>query len=201
MSNVQFYNIKDQTQYSITVSKPEKVEDLSDWFVSREELEALTGTRGYLHVTSKDHKIRLDNVVREAILNLGEKLIKSKKKTLPIDDEDLLDVLKSGYLTDMAGGDTRFGRHGDRICFARRYNRKKTKATKGDVKLLWNTFSYAFRQKYDCYPSHIPTYDRTLVHFKAWQKIIGWRRIEEATHKKEQRKFFRQIWDNPEEYV
>lgn len=194
-----FYDIHEQTAYAVKVSKPENMEDLSDLFITEEELTDIVGRNPF--VGNHPVTITLKGVIEAEVKKLTDKLEASSKKTIPIDNEELLEVLKTGYLSDYTPGCDLYGRHGDRICYARRYKRKKHKATQGDVKQLWDTFQYAFKDKYGCYPSHIPRYDRHLPMFRAWQKIIGWRRVRTHIHNKDTLKFYRQIWDNPEEYI
>lgn len=195
-----FYDIHEQTKYKIVISRPENMEDLSDMFITSDELNDLIGKNHYYQsANSGERTLTLTSVVTAAVKEWTEKLEGSKKRTLLINDEELLDVLKSGYFSDFIPDTTEFGRHGNRICYAKRYKRKKTKATKGDLRNLWNAFHFGFQKKHGCYPSHIPTYDRHLTMFKAYQKIVGWRAVRSTTDK-EQAKFFRQIWDNPEEY-
>lgn len=193
-----FYDIVEQTKYQITISKPEKMEDLSDLFVTKEELIGLIGER-YFHGAGP-HTTTLSNVVAAEVKAWGEKLVSSGKKTLLITDDDLLDVLKQGYLSDYGEGDTRFGRHGDRICYTRQFKRKKTKVTQGDVNHLWDYLFYGFRERFSVYPSHVPRYDRGVNMFKAYKTIVGWRRVRKHMSKTYV-KFYRQIWDNPEEHI
>jgi hypothetical protein len=194
-----FYDIHEQTKYKITISQPENVEELSDMFTTKEELESLVGTGIWINGNSK-RSFFLDKVISEEIAKLGKKLDESGKKTILIEDHELLDALKGSYVSDY-DAEGRFGRHGDRLCYARRYTRKKTKPTQGDVRAMWSQLQYAFRRKFGCYPSHIPRYDRHLTMFKAWQKIIGWKAFIAGVGNKEDRKWFRMIWKNPEEYM
>lgn len=196
---MQFYDILEQTPYKIKISKPDRMEDLSDLFVTEEELNELTGR--HVSIYSQEQTITLTHAIETEVLAWGEKLIASGKKTLPIKDEALLDVLKQGYLTDYTGNDTRFGRHGDRICYARQFRRRKTKVTQGDVTKMWEFFMYGFKEKFNVYPSHIPRYDRHISMFKAFKKIIGWRLMRKQMFNKNLVKFYRQIWDNPEEHI
>lgn len=196
----QFYDIHEQTKYSITISRPSKVEELSDLFITREELDALAGRNIYFH-NSRPSTHVLRDVVTTEVKMWADKLMTSGKKTLRIDDKDLLDILKKGYLTDYTEDDTRFGRHGDRICYAKQFKRKKTKVTQGDVTNLWCMMFYAFRDKFNTHPSHVPRYDRHTTMFKAFKKIIGWRLVRKQMKNKDYVKFYRQIWDNPEEHI
>jgi hypothetical protein len=196
---MQFYDILEQTKYQIRISKPKNIEDLSDLFVSREELDELIGPHRYIN-SDGEHISTMRAVVNQEIMKWGDKLIASGKKTLPIDDQDLLDVLKSGYVTDYTHPDTRFGRHGDRICYARRYTRKKTKVTRGDVNDLWSFLFQGWYTKFKCWPAHVPRYDRSISMFKAFKKIVGWRLVRGHMNK-EYVQFYRQIWDNPEEHI
>ncbi|HEX04751.1 MAG TPA: hypothetical protein ENH10_06290 [Bacteroidetes bacterium] len=196
----QFYDIHEQTKYQITISKPEKVEDLSDLFITKEELNVLIGNSVYLSNGNQVTRI-LSAVVTTEVKAWAEKLVASGKKTLRIDDEDLLYVLKKGYLTDYTGNDTTFGRHGNNICYARRFKRKKTKVTQGDVTTVWGHMFYAFKDKFHVYPSHIPRYGRHIRMFKAFKKIVGWRAVRKQIGTHAHLKFYRQIWDNPEEHI
>ena len=197
----EFFDIHDQTKYQIIISRPKNPEDLSDLFVTRAELMDLCGENHYIGY-NKDAKqtITLRNVVTKNTMEWGEKLIASGKKTLRIDDEDLLVVLKQGHLSDYTEGAESFGRHGDRICFSRQFKRKKTKPTQGDVNDLWSCMFYAFRDKFNVYPSHVPRYDRGISMFKAFKSIVGWRRTVKHC-RSDHKKFYRQIWDNPEEHI
>lgn len=198
--NMDFFDIHEHTRFQITISKPEKVEELSDLFVTRDELRDIIGDRFFYHGTGQ-RTFRLTSVVESEVKVLTDKLDASGKKTLRIEDQELLDVLKSGYLSDYTPGCDLYGRHGDRICYARRYKRKKLKATQGDVSTLWSCMMHAFRVKYGCYPSHIPRYDRHIPMFNAWKKIVGWRRTRRQMSNPDNVKFYRQIWDDPEEFI
>lgn len=196
---MEFYDVHEQTKYKITISQPENIEELSDLFITREELTSLVG-RGIWVSSTSPSTFYLENVISQEIAKLGKKLDESGKKTIPIDDDELLEALKGSYVSDY-DEEGRFGRHGDRLCYARRYKRVKKKPTKGDVRFMWSHFQHAFRHKYGCYPSHIPTYDRHLTMFKAYQKIVGWKAFIATVHDKDDRKWFRMIWENPEEYM
>ena len=196
-----FYNVHDQTDYKITISRPESVEDLSDLFITEDELQDIIGRNVYVYSANTPSTYTLTKTVEQAVRKWADKLDKSKKKSILIEDQELLDILKGGYVTDYTPGTDTYGRHGDRLCYAKRYKRKKTRATQGDVTDLWNVFSFAFNKKFGCYPSHIPRYDRHVTHFKAWKKILGWKVVRQCMRNTESVKFYRQIWDNPEEYI
>lgn len=198
----QFYDLLDQTKYKIIVQRPESVEELSDLFITDEELKDMVGA----HCTVYGNKPRtffLDNVIKKEVAKWADKLEASGKKTLEIEDEELVDAIKAGngYMSDF--DDTgKYGRHGNRICYARRYKRVKKKATLGDVRYFWlHLFPHAFRKKYGCYPPHVNTYDRHLPMFKAAKKLLGWKNVNAVINDPETRKFTKQIWDNPEEFI
>lgn len=197
---MQFYDVHEQTKYRITVSKPESVDQLSDLFMTEDELSELIGKNFWFHGNGQRTYL-LNGVITTELLKWADKLDASGKKTLLIEDEELVDVLKDRncYVSDFI--DDAYGRHGERICYARRYKRVKKRATKGDVRDFWSRIiPHAFRYKFDCYPSHIPTYDRHIVHFKAWKKILGWKVCRKFMDS-DNWKFYRQIWDNPEEFI
>lgn len=197
-----FYDIQEQTKYKIVITKPKSMEDLSDLFISKDEIENLVGTRHRTWLPSSNDtvcSVILRSEVTAAVNQLANKLEASKKKTIPIDDDELLDVLKMGYVSDWTEGN-KYGRHGERFCYSKRYKRKKTKATQTDVRALWQALAQGFYTRFRTYPPHITTYDRRLSMFTAFQEIVGWRRVRATTGDKEQAKFFRQIWDNPQEY-
>lgn len=198
MSELVFYDVLEQTKYQITVCKPAALEDLSDMFISSEELRELTG-HNYLG-EGQTRKLCLKSSVTAEINKLIAKLETSGKKSIPIGDEDLLDVLKGGHLSGFIDGNDTFGRHGNRLGYKKRYVRKKHKATQRDVQDLWNALSSGFREKYKAWPPYFTKQDRHIGMFKAFKKIVGWRLVRSRTNK-EQAKFYRQIWDNPEEYI
>lgn len=197
-----FYDIHEQNKYSITVSKPEKVEELSDAFITQEELETLTGGSFWPHHTSNARTYLLNAVIEADVQELANKLDASGKKTLLIEDEDLLEVLKNNIPLAMFTPSTNeYARRGNRICYARKYKRKKKRATQGDVRAMWNMFTYAFHDKYGAWPPYTPGHQRSCALFKAFKDIVGWKRMRKHARDKENVKFYRQIWDNPEEYI
>ena len=198
-----FFDVHDQSRYSIEISRPENVEELSDCFISKEELEELTGRHIHIYANGKPQRFLLRANIEAEVKKWCDKLDASGKKTLPIDDEDLLKILTSrnNYLSDFTKGND-YCRHGDRISYARRYERVKKRPTKSDVRDFWiRIFPYAFRHKYGCYPPAISTYDRHWTMFKAYKKITGWKACRMFMSNPDQVKFYRKIWDNPEEYV
>ena len=192
-----FFDIQEQSKYVVTVSQPKNMEDLSDSFISREELKELTG-HDYKTVGAGGRTIMFRNMIAAEVKKLTDKLDASGKKSIRIEDEELLEVLQGRYFSSFSPSGE-YGRYGDRVCYARRYKRKKTKATQGDVRELWNNLQRGWNKKYGCWPSYIPVRERHIHMFKAFQKIIGWRLARQHSST-EQAKFFRQIWDNPEEY-
>lgn len=196
---MEFYDVIEQTKYRITISRPEYVDQLSDLFMTEDELKDIIGKHTYCPSTGRPRTFLLNEVITSELQKWADKLEASGKKTLLIEDDELLDVLKNNsYVTDFI--DRKYGRHGDRICYARRYERKKTKPTKSDVHQIWHAFQSAFRDKFGCYPSHIPRYDRHASMFRAYKKILGWQRCKKYLGSSNLR-FYKQIWDNPEEYV
>jgi hypothetical protein len=181
---------------------PESVEQLSDLFITSDELSEIIGTvHFYCPPNGKQREFLLKNTIIVELQKWADKLKCSKKKTLVIDDQELLDVLKDSYVSDYISCE--FGRHGNRICYSKRYVRKQTKPTKKNVNSMWWMFDYAFREKFGCYMPHIPRYNRHLAMFRAFKEIIGWRRMRKQMDGEfpETIKFYRQIWDNPEEYI
>jgi hypothetical protein len=198
-----FYDILEQSEYEISFSRPGKPENLSDLFITHEELSDLIGRpeSNRMYSTSTPYKVTLDAVVKSAVEKLAQELQKSGKKSIPIDDAELLAVIKR------RGGLRSFSYEGlycirkDRICYAKSYKRIKKKATQGDLRRLWIDFQHAYCKKYGCYPPHITLADRSRKQFEAWKKIVGWKFISKQASSKEERKFYRQIWDNPEEFM
>lgn len=198
MEEIKFYDIHEQTKYKITVSLPNKPEDLSDFFTTSDELKLSIGNFPYVSNSGKT-ELFFRPTIKMAIKEWGDKLVKSGKRTLIIDDEELLDILKDNHISDFTDAD--YARRGNRICYKSNYKRKKTKPTQGDIRQLWHALMYGFRRKHGCYPSHIPMYDRHITMFKAFKQIVGWRRVRMSLSEGDQVRFIRQIWDNPEEYI
>lgn len=196
-----FYDVVEQTNYYITISCPENPEDLSDFFISYDELKDLVGESFY-HYSRGERKIKLRSVISAECVKWAEKLEASGKKTIKIEDQELVEVLRDGYLSNyMPDCDTTYCRRGDRIGFSRSYKRVKKKPTKGDVLTLWNCLQNGFYDKFGCYPPHIPLYSRHLAMFEAFKKIVGWRLVRSYMPDKKAAKFCRQIWDNPKEFI
>ena len=196
-----FYNVEEQTKYKLKISRPESIEKLTDWFMSHDEVTDLIGSSFYLTTGSSSRTFLCKSVIVKELEKWANALEASGKKTLRIQDPDLLDVLKDGnYITNFI--DEKYGRHGDRICYARRYARVKKKPTKSDVREFWlRIFPDAFKDKFGAWPPYHTTYDRHLAAFRAWQKCLGWKACSRRMFDPEQKKFMKMIWDNPEEYV
>ena len=191
---MQFFDVHEHTKYMVEISRPESIDQLSDYFMSEDELKDMIGGHFYCPSTNTPRKFLCNDLITKELENWAA------KKTLIIEDEDLVDVLKTTYVSYYI--DEKYGRHGNRICYARRYKRKKKKPTKGDVREFWiRIFSHAFMSKFGAWPPYFSTYDRHLSAFKAWQKVLGWKACSKHMHDPVQKKFFKMIWDNPEEYV
>lgn len=198
---MEFFDVHEHTKYKITICRPESIDQLSDMFTTEDELKDLIGDRYFRTSSTKPRTYLLNDVITKELEKWADKLDASGKKTLEIDDEELLDILKSSsYVSDFI--DESYGRHGNRICYSRRYKRTKKKPTRSDVREFWiRIFPYAFRSKFDCFSPYFTTYDRHLAMFKAWKKVLGWKACSKFMSDPTQRKFYRMIWDNPEEYV
>lgn len=194
---MEFFDVHEQTRYKMVVSRPENLEELSDAFVSADEFRELTGLNPWVPGSSP-RTFTIDDSIAAEVQKLCDKLDASKKKSLIIEDEELLDVLKDNYLSDYTHTD-KYRRHGNRICY--KYKRKKKRATRGDLANLWGAMFYAFSDRYGVYPPHVPRYERNLQMFKAFKKIVGWKYVNKRVYTPQTRKWYRQIWDNPEEYM
>lgn len=198
---MQFFDVHEQTKYRIIISKPETIDKISDDFISDDELKDLVGKNFWPPHSSEPRTYLLDNSITKELQTWADKLKASGKKTLLIEDDELLSVLKKDgcCIPDYV---PEFGRHGDRICYSRRYKRVKKKPTLTDVKEFWNRiFYHAFYTRFGAWPPYVPTYNRGLQAFKAWKKCLGWTACAKHMHDPKQKKFYRMIWDNPQEYM
>ena len=199
-----YFNVEEQSKYSVKVAAPTNMEDLSDAFITREELQQLTGNHGlYVAVNGKSAitTVLFHTTIEAELTKYAERLDVSSHKSILIEDDELVEALKDGrarHVMDYIG--RKYCRHGDRLRYFASRRRVKRNATKGDMRDFWSIFSDAFSAKYGTYLPHAPIWYRTLKLFKAYQKILGWRRCRKHMNK-DNAKFYRQVWDNPEEYI
>ena len=199
----QYYDITEQSRYGMTVTRPKKIEDLSDSFVTREELVELTGHQSLYIADSPGSSTTLlfHELIKAEVTKYAERLEVSTKKSIRITDQELLEALKSQRARPMTMYSSHlYCRHGDRIKYYKARRRVKKTATKGDSSYMWSIFMNAFHNKHGTHMPFIPMWYRTLRLFKAYKKYIGWKAFRGAIRNKDQVKFFRQVWDNPEEY-
>jgi hypothetical protein len=208
-----YYNVEHQNAYTITVSQVTSLEDLGDVFVTNEELNELgvsysesiiahrLASVGLAHMKPNERLTRytLKSSVEQALKHWRDKLIRSRKRTIVIEDQDLLAVLKDsiGVVQDHLGN--KYCRRGDRLGYTTRYKRKQTKPTQANRTHLWEAMECGFRQKYGAWLPHCPRWMRQLNLFKAYKDCVGWRRTRQNLNS-ENAKWCRIIWDNPEEY-
>ncbi len=198
-----YFDIQEQSRYGMIVTIPKEMSDLSDSFVTREELQDLTGNMN-LYIANQPGAtttLMFHELIGAEVKKLVDQLDASDKKSVLIKDQELLDVLKNGRAYEMARyAGNEYCRHGDRIKYYKSRRRIKKTASKSDRNYMWSIFMNAFHEKYGTHMPFIPLWYRTLALFKAYKKLIGWKAFRAAINNKDQVKFFRQIWDNPEEY-
>ncbi len=189
-----YYDVIEQSKYHIEVKMIDNLEDVSDVFYTHEEICTLTGES---YISKHQRVIYFDDLIKKELENWSGQLEESGKKTIVIKDHELVETLKNSArsLADFAGH--KYMRRGDRIGYY--IKRKKTKATKGDLRTMWTHLEGAYHDKYTCWLPHIPGWVRTLTLFESLQDIVGYRRVRARMHEDDV-KFLRQIWYNPKEY-
>jgi hypothetical protein len=204
-----FYNVIEQTRFHIKVSGViHNHEDLGDAFINLEELELLAGDN-YMYgmeALREPKSFFLNGSIKTSLLPYIEELeANSKKKSVLIKDQALLDAIKSSHQTmsDYVGHD--YGRHGNRIRYKSSLTRKQTKPLQSDKHNLWGYMTSGFYEKYDASFPYAKKWERNLELFCALKAIVGWKRTRAAMKGWEratpqQIKFYRQIWDNPKDY-
>ena len=198
-----FYNVHEQSAYKIVVSKPENLTDISDLFISSQELMELIGRQHYVgHIGESKTTILCRNEIEVAVRALTEQLQASGKRALVIEDNDLLEILTENYpILSSNVHALGFCRRGNRIAYLSKRKRVKHRATQGDVRDLWNRLGYGFYQKYGSWLPYIARREQNIKLFKALKSIVGWRRVRKQIEDKQRLKFARQIWDKPEEFM
>jgi len=193
---MRYYTIEAETKYYVELSGPVPIEEVTNEFVSEDELsyEGRYPRAGVM--------LRYD-VIRKALDELCSKLEKSKKRTIQIKDQDLLDALcheRCEPITELTGGT--FSRRKDRLCYPPK-PRKKVKPTKGDAKNLIRIAADAVYIEFGTWFPRI-----ALVEYRAglllmFKKVFTWKQMRSfiPRHDEKNLKFYKQIWDNPKEYL
>ena len=207
----QYYNLEENSKYCMSISRPKSIEDLDDNFMCEDEIQEINSDQVYLPSIGSTRTIIKHAAIKAELAVWVDKLIASKKRSILITDQELLDTLERGEAWNVPSyTDDKFTRHGERLRY--RVKRKKTRATRGDLNQTWWIMLEAFDKKFSVRLPHHPMYIRRLELFLVYKKLIGWRAFCKAqeTHWygygkergiKEQRKFHRYIWDNPEEFM
>lgn len=192
-----YYNIEERDRFSISISCAKNVEDLSDNFIDSEDYRDLTG-RAVYHASGIVRNM-IHSLIKSELETLMEQLVGSGKKTILIGDDELVTALKDPHCHNVADYIPGYCRHGDRLQYSRTRRRRKTKVTKTDARDMWGIFGSAFFTKFGTHMPYVPMWYRRLTLFKVYKKLIGWRKM--CGHMERNNiKFYREIWDNPEEH-
>lgn len=202
----QFYNVISETEYTVEVLAVDKIEDVSNNFMTREELQEKVGPEVYLYEYKPytQQHYRLDQKIKDALKYWANKLEASGKASIVIDDEDLLSFLRSSYyrVQDFLSDD--FARRKNKLTYNVRRRRKKikTKPSKSDARHFWYALEHAFRITHGVYPGYIKARERTAKLFIALSPTIGWKAFRSCLKAKDTEtiKFYRMIWNKPQEY-
>lgn len=92
--NTHYFNIENQTEYTISLTRVNNVEDVDDNFLTREEFVALHANydRGLPSQTWI-----LTSKVRDAVQHLKQQMIDNNKKSIVITDQELLSILTDSH--------------------------------------------------------------------------------------------------------
>ena len=199
-----YHDILSKTRYMIEIGPAVNIEDVSDEFIDSEEYRELTGNSMYGRTAAPRTNV-LHTVVKTELEMWAGKLEGCGRKSIVIDDEELVTALKhhfSSHVSDYVG--ETYCRHGDRLRYSVSRKRVKTKVTKTDARIMWSILHDAFHSKYGAHLPYTPVWYRRLALFNVYKKIVGWRaareRILKGHYTHSHLKFYRKIWDNPEEH-
>ncbi len=198
----EYFNVLEKTRYCMTIMKTESMADLEDSFISSDELRDLVGPTNYYMGGSPGPKMFFFHDVIEAdLVKYTQRLEASGKRSIRIDDPDLVEALKDSRAKHLKEyTDENYCRHGSRIRYWSSRKRIKKAVTAGDVAQMWGIFSSAFQGKYGTYMPWPNSYNRTVALFNVFKKFTGWRACRK--HMPDNLvKWYRLIWDNPEEYL
>ncbi len=188
-----YYDIMDQSKYHVVVKPIEDLTEVSDNFYTYDEMNEITG--GYHSATSQRH-VYFEKLMRTELEAWAAKLEASGKKSLVIDDHELVEALKMQQqpLSHYAG--SKYTRRMDRIGYYRK--RVKKRATMGDKRIMWDVLVSGWNAKYGAWLPHIPNWNRSHGLFKALQKATGYNTCRPFMPDDYQ--WCRHIWYNTEEY-
>jgi hypothetical protein len=210
----EYFDIVEETKYTITISKPANILELSDCFMTEEEILERASIqqytlRGMSPGTTKT--IVDDEAIKRGVEHWVVELKRSGKKSIQITDQDLLDNLTTCIWSSNRNVRTItnqvYTKHGDRIL--RFVPRRKTRATRGDLRELWWDISRAWKEHVGTWTPHIPQYSQTPEFMAFFKKALGWRRVRKSMRRnydetraqfRARVKFKRYIWDHPEEF-
>lgn len=188
-----YYDVVEQSKYHVTVKPIEDLADVGDTFYTHEEICELSGEK---YFSQHQRIVYFDHLIIAELEKWADVLEGSGKKTVIMTDHELVEVLKQtpSSLADFAG--RKYMRHGDRIGYYRK--RKKKKATRGDLAIMWDVLVSGWNAKYGAWLPHIPRWNRSHGLFLALQKATGYNTCRPFMP--EDYQWCRHIWYNTKEY-
>lgn len=195
------FTIEEESPFHIKPKQIENIEDADDIFYTEEELCELLGVKYF----NSYGPIVKRNKVEEELNRLKQKIIESGKKSIVIDNVELVEFFKSNDLLAVSDYVKGLRRVGNRLSIHEKVERTSFK--KRDVQSLINAcinvvnsqakFTFELKYVHEDYVKAVELVKK-LVTFEQVMEYVDedtWNRYTD--HKR----FFKDIWDNPEKIL
>jgi hypothetical protein len=189
------YTIESDSPYHVKLAEIKNIEDAGDEFYTEEELQEALGITNLYTYSAIVKRAK----VEEELNNLKQQIIKKGKKTIIIDDQELVDFFShhGGAVSDYVKG---LRRVGNRLFLHEK--KAKTEATKRDfqsfVSRACNQISklsnFNFDIKYT--ENNRPVAVEMIKKLLTWEQLIDVNKWNQVLSD-EDKIWYKMIWDNP----
>lgn len=194
MSEIQYYNIVEQTRYSMKIEPVKNIAECSDDFLTKEELIERFEAR---YVSDYTRSFTDHALVRAELNKIVDPLEDGKIRSVVIEDEDLLAVVKehgmSRYVAEVR-------RRGNRISRWSYRPRKQKAPRKSDGRAVWSALTQYMHSVTGHWPPHFEVCTRTPAMLTFYQRAVRWKHIVKFIPES-QKRWARMVWQKPEEYL
>lgn len=194
MSETQYYNIVEQTRYSLKIAPVKNIAECSDDFLTKADLIERFDAA---YVSDYTRSFTDHALVRAELEKIVGPLENEKIRSVVIEDEDLLAVIKehgtSRYVHEVR-------RRGNRISRWSPRPRKQIAPRKKDARTMWDAMTQYIREDVGQWPPHVRITDRTPSLLKFYQRAVRWKHIVKFIPEN-QKRWARMVWQKPEEYL
>lgn len=193
--SVQYFNVTEETRYSLTVEPVKNLADVGENFYTREEIQERFGET---YIPDYARRFVNRSLISSQLEKLTEQLENKAVKSVVIEDEELLEILKNEGISRYAEG---VRRRGNRISRWAPRPREQKAVRKSDIAELWGALSTAARKKYDVqWLPHIPLRLRSAALMRLYKRAFGWRDLKQHIPAR-RRKWCHLVWQHPEDHL